>query len=38
VAIIFTLSALALVLVSLVTKPPPAEHVESFMIPRSGGI
>jgi len=35
VVIIFAASAVALVVVSLVTKPPPAEHVDSFMIPRS---
>ena len=37
VTITFTASALMLVVVSLVTSPPPAEHVERFMIPRSSG-
>ena len=35
VAVIFVCSATALVVVSLVTKPPPAEVVEKFFIPRS---
>ena len=35
VAIVFAASALALVVVSLATSPPPAAHVERFMIPRS---
>jgi len=34
VTITFAASALALVLVSLATQPPPAEHVEKFMITR----
>jgi len=35
VTVIFGASALALVVVSLVTSPPPREHVDTFMIPRS---
>ena len=35
VTVIFAASALALVLVSLVTSPPPAAVVERFMVPRS---
>jgi SSS family solute:Na+ symporter len=34
VAVIFAASALVLVLVSLVTEPPPARRVECFMVPR----
>ncbi len=35
VTVIFAASAAALVGVSLVTTPPPAEHVERFMIPKT---
>ncbi len=35
VTLIFAASALALILVSLLTNPPPKDHVDSFMIPRT---
>ena len=35
VAIVFACSAASMVVVSLLTSPPPAAHVERFMIPRS---